>query len=82
MLRIFTKPNCTFCDRSKAYLTDLGIDYDVIDISENPQLREWLKNQGHTTVPQFYVGMKLAIEDGWAGLQFMSAEQIKEAIEK
>ena len=54
MIKIFSKPNCPFCERAKQYLDNLDIQYDAIDITKNPMDHSFLVREGHRTVPQFY----------------------------
>lgn len=53
-LTLYTQPLCAFCDHMKMDLQRWGYDYNVVNIQENPQAKEFIRNQGHKTVPQLY----------------------------
>lgn len=54
---IYTVPNCMDCAAVKNLLSQEGIAYREIDISEIPQSREALAMlSGFSTVPQVFVG--------------------------
>lgn len=80
MIKIFSKPNCPFCERAKQYLENLEIEYDAIDITKNPMAHSFIVREGHRTVPQFYQDDKLLFEGGYTELVKHSKEQINEMI--
>ncbi len=51
---IFTRPNCIYCDKVKAFLTKWGNEYEEIEVKDVKDFRA----RGYTTVPQvfLYVG--------------------------
>lgn len=53
-LVIYTKPACPNCDILKGKLTRKGIDYTVVDVSQDAGALALLKNHGHRSVPQLY----------------------------
>ena len=55
---IYTTPFCGYCAAAKRLLNKKGIQYDEIDVSGNPQLRQEMmtKANGGYTVPQIFVG--------------------------
>jgi glutaredoxin len=65
MIKIFSKPNCPYCERAKQYLDTFEIQYDTIDITKNPMAHSFLVKEGHKTVPQFYNEEKLLFEGGY-----------------
>jgi glutaredoxin len=81
MIKIFSKPNCPFCEQAKQYLNNLEIEFDAIDITKNPMAHSFLVSEGHRTVPQFYQDDKLLFEGGYQKLVNFSAAQINEMIE-
>jgi len=77
MITIYTKPNCSYCDRAKAFFELHGISYATWNIEFSPEAREFLKARGHRTVPQFYTHEDtLVVEGGYEGLAKLSLEQI------
>jgi glutaredoxin 3 len=66
-LTVYTKPSCPFCDRAKALLESKGVAYNAIDVSEQPDAREFLVDQGLRSVPQIFNGTTL-LPGGYQGL--------------
>ena len=54
---IYTTPYCPFCIRAKKLLANKKVEFNEIDLSENPdKLGEMLsKSNGARTVPQIFV---------------------------
>ena len=80
MIKIFSKPNCPYCDRAKQYLDALEISYDAVDITKNPMAHSFLVKEGHRTVPQFYHEETLLFEGGYNQLVKYSKDEINEMI--
>lgn len=55
MFTIYTQPRCNFCVRAKALLDSKGETFEEIDITENKQAKEKIKNLGLRTVPQIWL---------------------------
>lgn len=66
---IYTKSNCVNCDRSKALMNDLGIEYNEISIEADPAVLEFLKSEGYMQAP-----VLMTDEDTWTGF---NPEKIK-----
>lgn len=81
MLTIYSKTVCPYCVQAKNYLKQKNINFWEINIEENEEAREFIRNQGHRTVPQIYFAGKIFVEGGWAGLSKMSTEDILNEIE-
>jgi len=55
-VEIYTTSSCPFCVRAKRLLDARGIDYDEIDVADDPALRADLaKRTGRRTVPQIFI---------------------------
>ena len=56
-INIYTTPYCPFCIRAKKLLKDKKINFNEIDLSENPEKFEEMinKSNGAKTVPQIFV---------------------------
>jgi len=56
-VKIYTTPYCPFCIRAKQLLKYKKINFDEIDLSENPDKFEEMlsKSNGARTVPQIFV---------------------------
>jgi glutaredoxin 3 len=78
MITVYTKDFCPYCDGAKAYLKKIGEPYEEVNITNNPELREWMRSQGHKTVPQLYYNDKLLVEGGYTGLTQLLPADIQE----
>ena len=67
MITVYSKNNCPFCDRAKSLLENKGVAYEVINIEEHPDAREFLVDQGLRSVPQIFNGTTL-LPAGYQGL--------------
>ena len=54
---IYTTPYCPFCIRAKKLLENKKVEFNEIDLSENPDKFEEMlsKSNGARTVPQIFV---------------------------
>lgn len=82
MLTLYTKPNCPYCDRAKIWLEKNGIAYSTVNVLEDTSALEFIKSQGHKTVPQIYFNNELLVEGGYTGLSKQDPETIRQLIEK
>lgn len=80
MIKLFSKPNCPYCERAKQYLDALQIEYDTIDITKNAMAHSFIVREGHKTVPQFYHEETLLFEGGYNQLVKYSKEEINKMI--
>jgi glutaredoxin-like protein NrdH len=51
MTTVYTKPNCVQCDMTKRMMDKLGVDYDTVDIVENPEELDKLIALGYRAAP-------------------------------
>jgi len=80
MITLYSKPNCPYCVMAKQYLEKHEFEFEVIDITENAEAREFLMYQGHRTMPQIYHNGKLLVEGGGMGLTRLQPETVRELI--
>lgn len=80
-LTVYSKTHCPYCVKAKQYLTNLGIDYEDINIEEDTAAKDFVVAQGHRTVPQIYFQGRLFVEGGCDGLTGMSREEITSELE-
>lgn len=74
MIKVYSKPNCQFCDMAKQLLESRGVAYESIDVTLDPEARQLLVDAGHRSVPQIYKGTT-HIPGGYQGLAGMSVEE-------
>lgn len=82
MLKIYSKTVCPFCVNAKNFLTAKGIAFEEVNIEQNEEAREFLKAQGHRSVPQIYHNGKLFVEGGFQGLSRLTKEDIETKISR
>lgn len=81
MLTLYTRKQCAYCSNTKNFLVSKNINFREIDIDLDPSALEFMRDQGHRTVPQIYMDGQLFVEGGWQGLSRMSVEEILNDIE-
>ena len=79
MITVYSKNECPFCERAKQLLESRDVEYQVIDVQEDSNAREYLLEQGLRSVPQIYRGTTL-IPGGYQGLAGMSEEEFNNKI--
>ena len=80
MLTVYSKNNCPFCVQAKNLLKSKKIEFNEIKIDEDIEAKEFILEQGHRTVPQFYLNGKLFVEGGFQGLSKLTEDQLKEKL--
>lgn len=60
----YTKPACVQCNATYRALDKAGIEYDVIDITENAQARDYVMSLGYLQAPVVVAG-----ENHWSGFR-------------
>ena len=49
---VYSSPSCPFCQMAKAYFEQEGLEFEEIDVSENPEkAKEMVEKSGQTGVP-------------------------------
>ena len=61
-ITVYSKPRCPQCDATYRALDKAGIEYAVIDITEDAQAREHVMSLGYLQAPVVVAG-----NDHWAG---------------
>lgn len=64
MITVFTTTQCAYCVMVKKFLTSKGKDYKVINLEEEPEVRQSLfEKTGAMTVPITQIGEEFIV--GW-----------------
>src|SRR5207237_9184594 len=50
-LRVYWRPGCSSCVKVKEFLSQLGVDYQSINVSATPEAMDELREMGGRTVP-------------------------------
>lgn len=61
---VYTKPACVQCNATYKALDKAGVDYEVIDISENDEARDYVMALGYLQAPVVVAG-----DDHWSGFR-------------
>lgn len=61
---VYSKPACVQCNATYRALGKAGIEYAVVDITENAQAREHVMSLGYLQAPVVVAG-----DDHWAGFR-------------
>ena len=64
MTSVYTKDNCVQCDMTKRLMDKIGVEYDTVNISENPEALDKLIELGYRAAP-----VVITSEESWAGFQ-------------
>lgn len=61
-ITVYTKPNCPQCEATKRQLTRQGLDFNVIDLTQDPTALDTLRAAGFMQAP-----VVMTDNDSWAG---------------
>jgi glutaredoxin len=79
MYTIYTKDTCGYCEKAEKLLQENYLEYELIDVSSDPQTLEMFKRRKWSTVPQIMKGglhiggfdqLKLHITNGYYKSKF------------
>ena len=48
---VYTKPDCVQCDSTKRVLDRAGIEYETIDLTQDAEAMEYVRNLGFSSAP-------------------------------
>lgn len=51
MINVFTRQGCPQCERTKNLMKAKGIEFNVVDITDDEKMTEALKKQGYRQLP-------------------------------
>lgn len=77
MLKIYSKTSCPHCDSAKQFLESKDIEFEVVNIEQDSEAREFLVGEGHRSVPQIYKDDELFVEGGYSALIRLTEDEIK-----
>lgn len=55
-ITVFTKNNCMPCKMTKKFLTENGVDFEEINIEEQPDKVDYVKSLGFSAAPVIQAG--------------------------
>ena len=62
MTIVYTKDNCVQCDMTKRLMDKIGVEYETINITQNPEELDKLIELGYRAAP-----VVVTQDDSWAG---------------
>jgi glutaredoxin 3 len=72
-IKIYTTQTCPYCNAAKEMLTEKGLTYEAIDLTEKPELwQELSEKHDWRTVPMIFIDDELV--GGFTDLQKLDAE--------
>ncbi|WP_020109757.1 glutaredoxin-like protein NrdH [Nocardia sp. 348MFTsu5.1] len=63
-ITVYTKPACVQCNATYKALEKNGLDYEVVDIVDDAEARDYVMSLGYLQVPVVVVG-----EEHWSGFR-------------
>ena len=63
-ISLYTTPNCPQCRISKKMLDEAKVEYEIIDLSQNAEAMEMVKNMGYVSAPVVIAG-----KSHWSGFR-------------
>lgn len=64
MVTVYSKPACVQCNATYRALDERGVEYEVKDLSQDPEALESVKALGHLSAPVVIAG-----DRNWAGFR-------------
>ena len=61
---LYSKPACVQCTATRKSLDKSGVEYDVVDITEDPAARDYVMSLGYLQAPVVIAG-----EQHWSGFR-------------
>lgn len=71
MVTIYTLPSCPQCDTTKRFLARQGVEYTEVDLSENAEATEMIKQLGYVSAPVVMAG-----NTHWSGFRLEKLQQL------
>lgn len=50
-ITVYTKPNCMACEMTKKYLCENNVQFESIDVMQNEEALNRIKNAGYSSMP-------------------------------
>lgn len=75
-ITVYTKPGCVQCNATYKALDKAGLEYTIIDISEDAEARELVVGLGYMQAPVIIAG-----DEHWAGYRPDSIKKLADRIQ-
>lgn len=61
-ITIYSTPDCNSCNATYRAMEKKGLDYTVVDVTQDPEALDMIRNMGYSSAPVVMAG-----EDHWSG---------------
>jgi glutaredoxin-like protein NrdH len=68
---VYTLPACVQCDSTKRYLKKNFVEYNEVNLAEDPASLEMVRSLGHTSAPVVIAG-----DENWSGFRMDKLAQL------
>ena len=72
-IKVYSKPDCGACDITKTWLEGNGIEYTAIDVTEDAEAMDEIKEKGFMQLPVVNVDNW---ERSWSGFDFQNLGEL------
>lgn len=79
-ITVYSKPGCAYCMAAKQWLDRFEIPHRIVDVTQDPAALAFIKERGHRTVPQLYLGERLLVEGGFNGLTGLGIDGVRQRL--
>ena len=70
-ITIYTTPNCMQCEQTKKMFARKNVEFNLIDLTEDPIAKEMVKEMGYTSAP-----VVVASDRNWSGFKYDKIEAL------
>ena len=74
---VYTKPICPGCKGTKRALDILNIPYETVDLEEDPDAVEYIKELGYSAAPVVVVDLGDGATHSWSGFSPTKIDRLK-----
>jgi glutaredoxin-like protein NrdH len=75
MVKVFTLPSCPQCETTKSYLKKNQIPFEEINLADDPDATEYVKQLGYASAPIVVAG-----DEHWSGFRFEKLRSLNTAV--
>lgn len=76
-IKVYSKKGCIQCEMTKMWLNQNKIQYESVDVYENPEKLEEIKLHGFQQLP--VVALDEHFDNAWSGYNLDKLEELKES---
>ena len=70
-ITLYSKPACPQCKATKRYLDKAGLEYEIVDLSQDAKALEYVSSLGYSAAPVVVAG-----EAHWSGFRISEIEKL------